>query len=106
MAISWVWILGLMAMIGIKFNIVNIIISTLIFGLGDDYSIFTLDGLMDRYKYRKDHTASVRAAVYVSVATVLIGLGALLLAKHPALRSIAAISVTGMLCMLVISQTL
>ncbi len=106
MAISWVWILGLMALLGIKFNIVNIIISTLIFGLGDDYSIFTLDGLMDRYTYRRDHTAGVRAAVYVSVATVLIGLGALLLAKHPALRSIAAISVTGMLCVLVISQTL
>jgi 1-acyl-sn-glycerol-3-phosphate acyltransferase len=106
MAISWVWILGLMALLGIKFNIVNIIISTLIFGLGDDYSIFTLDGLLERYKYKRDHTTGVRAAVYVSVATVLIGLGALLLAKHPALRSIAAISVTGMLCVLVISQTL
>ncbi len=106
MAISWVWILGLMAMLGIKFNIVNIIISTLIFGLGDDYSIFTLDGLRERYKYKRDHTDGVRAAVYVSVATVLIGLGALLLAKHPALRGIAAISITGMLCVLLVSQIL
>jgi 1-acyl-sn-glycerol-3-phosphate acyltransferase len=106
MAISWVWILGLMAMLGIKFNIVNIIISTLIFGLGDDYSIFTLDGLIDRYRNENDHTASVRSAVYVSVSMVLIGLGTLLLARHPALRSIAAISVTGMLCVLFISQTL
>lgn len=106
MAISWVWILGLMALLGIKFNIVNIIISTLIFGLGDDYSIFTLDGLMERHKYKRDHTAGVRAAVYVSVVTVLIGLGALLLARHPALRGIAAISITGMLCVLIVSQTL
>ncbi|MBS1629510.1 MAG: 1-acyl-sn-glycerol-3-phosphate acyltransferase [Bacteroidetes bacterium] len=106
MAISWVWILGLMAMLGIKFNIVNIIISTLIFGLGDDYSIFTLDGLMSRYKYGRDHTEGVRASVYVSVTTVLIGLGALLLARHPALRGIAAISITGMLCVLLVSQTL
>ena len=106
MVISWVWILGLMAMLGIRFNIVNIIISTLIFGLGDDYSIFTLNGLMERYRTRTDHRVSVRTAVYVSVATVLIGLGALLLARHPALRSIAAISVTGMLCVLLISQTL
>ncbi len=106
MVISWVWILGLMAMLGIQFNIVNIIISTLIFGLGDDYSIFTLNGLMERYRTRRDHTPSVRVAVYVSVATVLIGLGALLLAQHPALRSIAAISVTGMLCVLLVSQTL
>jgi 1-acyl-sn-glycerol-3-phosphate acyltransferase len=106
MAVSWVWILGIMALVGIKFNIVNIIISTLIFGLGDDYSIFTLDGLTAKWKTGKDPGISVRSAVYVSVTTVLIGLGVLLLAKHPALKSIAAISVTGMLCVLLISQTL
>lgn len=106
MAISWVWILGLMALLGLKFNIVNIIISTLIFGLGDDYSIFTLDGLIDRYKLGNKKLHSVRAAVYVSVVTVLIGLGVLLLAKHPALRSIAFISVTGIICVVFISQTL
>jgi len=106
MAISWIWILGLMAMLGLKFNIVNIIISTLIFGLGDDYSIFTLDGLMDRYKLGNKKLHSVRAAVYVSVVTVLIGLGVLLLAKHPALKSIAFISVTGIICVVFISQTL
>lgn len=106
MAISWVWILGLMAMLGLKFNIVNIIISTLIFGLGDDYTIFTLDGLIERYKLKTDKLHSVRAAVYVSVCTVLIGLGVLLLAKHPALRSIAFISVTGIICVVFISQTL
>lgn len=106
MAVSWVWILGIMALVGIKFNIVNIIISTLIFGLGDDYSIFTLDGLTAKWKTGKDPGVAVRSAVYVSVTTVLIGLGVLLLAKHPALRSIAAISVTGMVCVLVISQTL
>jgi 1-acyl-sn-glycerol-3-phosphate acyltransferase len=48
----------------------------------------------------------VRAAVYVSAVTVVIGLGVLLLAKHPALRSIAFISVTGLVCVLFISQTL
>ncbi|MBZ0099300.1 MAG: glycerol acyltransferase, partial [Taibaiella sp.] len=50
MAISWIWILGLMSLLGLKFNIVNIIISSLIFGLGDDYTIFTMDGLVERLK--------------------------------------------------------
>ena len=36
MFISWLWILGLMGLLGIKFNVINIIISTFIFGLGDD----------------------------------------------------------------------
>jgi len=106
MIVSWIWILGLMALIGLKFNIVNIIISSLIFGLGDDYAIFTMDGLVERHRTGSDKLKSVRAAVYVSVATVLVGLGVLLLAKHPALRSIAFISVTGLLCVLFISQTL
>lgn len=106
MVISWVWILGLMSLLGLKFNIVNIIISSLIFGLGDDYSIFTMDGLVERYRTGKNKLESVRAAVYVSVVTVIIGLGVLLLAKHPALRSIAFTSVTGLICVLFISQTL
>lgn len=106
MVISWIWILGLMSLLGLKFNIVNIIISSLIFGLGDDYAIFTMDGLVERYKYGRQKLTSVRAAVYVSALTVMIGLGVLLLAKHPALRSIAFISVTGLLCVLFISQTL
>lgn len=106
MIVSWVWILGLMGILGLKFNIVNIIISSLIFGLGDDYAIFTMDGLIQKYKTGKNKLTSVRAAVYVSVATVIIGLGVLLLAKHPALRSIAFISVTGLICVLFVSQTL
>lgn len=106
MIVSWIWILGLMALMGLKFNIVNIIISSLIFGLGDDYAIFTMDGLIEKYKTGSNKLLSVRAAVYVSVATVIIGLGVLLLAKHPALKSIAFISVTGLLCVLFISQTL
>jgi len=108
MVISWVWILGLMVLLGLKFNIVNIIISTLIFGLGDDYAIFTMDGLVEKYKKGGGGAKlqSVRSAVYVSVTTVLIGLGVLLLAKHPALKSIAFISVTGLLCVVFISQTL
>lgn len=106
MAISWIWILGLMSILGLQFNIVNIIISSLIFGLGDDYTIFTMDGLIERYKTGRQKLESTRAAVYVSVLTVVIGLGVLLLAKHPALRSIAFISVTGLTCVLFISQTL
>lgn len=106
MAISWIWILGLMSLLGLKFNIVNIIISSLIFGLGDDYAIFTMDGMVEKYKHGNHKLTSVRAAVYISAVTVVIGLGVLLLAKHPALRSIAFISVTGLVCVLFISQTL
>ena len=35
MLISWTIILGLMGILGIEFNIINIILSTFIFGIGD-----------------------------------------------------------------------
>lgn len=38
--ITWICALGIMAVFNIEFNILNIIISTFIFGLGLDYSIF------------------------------------------------------------------
>ncbi|MEI7501239.1 MAG: MMPL family transporter, partial [Bacteroidota bacterium] len=46
MVVSWIWILGLMGLFHVKFNLVNIILSTFIFGMGDDYCIFTMDGLL------------------------------------------------------------
>ncbi len=104
MFISWVWILGIMGLTGIEFNIINIIVSTLIFGLGDDYSIFIMDGMLQEYKTGKKNLSSFKSSIILSAVTTLTGLGVLIFARHPALRSIAVISVTGILCVVVISQ--
>lgn len=106
MAVSWVWITGIMSLLGLQFNVVNIVIATLLFGLGDDYSIFMMDGLMEKYKTGKNHIRSARSAVYLSVLTTIIGLGTLIFAQHPALRSIAAIAIVGLLCVVFIAQVL
>lgn len=105
MALGWIWILGICGLFGIPFNMVNILICTFIFGLGDDYCIFTSDGVLERYKTGKDHTRANRDAVILTGITTLLGTGALLFAEHPALRSIATLSVVGMLCILVIALT-
>lgn len=104
MFVGWVWILGIMGITGIEFNIINIIVSTLIFGLGDDYSIFIMDGMLQEYKTGKKNLSSFKSSIILSAVTTLTGLGVLIFAKHPALRSIAVISVTGILCVVVISQ--
>ena len=106
MLLSWVWILGIMAIVGIKFNIVNIIVSTLIFGLGDDYSLFVMDGLINQYKTGRKNLASYKSSIIISAITTIAGLGILIFAKHPALKSIAFISVTGILCVVLMSQVL
>jgi len=106
MVVTWICILGLMGLLHIEFNIINIIISTLIFGLGDDYSIFITDGLLEKYKYGKLKINSIKASIYLSAITTIIGLGILIFAKHPALRSIALVSVIGIFSILLVSQTL
>ena len=106
MFISWIWILGIMGILGITFNIVNIIISALIFGLGDDYSLFIMDGLLQEYKTGKQNLASYKSSILLSAITTVAGLGVLIFAKHPALRSIALIAIIGILCVVVIGQLL
>ena len=106
MFISWIWILGIMAIAGIQFNIINIIISALIFGLGDDYSLFIMDGLLQEYKTGRKNLSSFKSSIFLSAITTIAGLGVLIFAKHPALRSIALISIIGIVCVVIMSQIL
>lgn len=106
MFITWIWILGIMAIIGIQFNIVNVMVSTFIFGLGDDYSIFIMDGLQQEYKTGKKSLPSIRTSIFLSAVTTIAGLGVLIFSAHPAMRSIAAISIIGIVCVFVMSQTI
>lgn len=103
MFISWLWILGIMGILGLKFNIINIIISTFIFGLGDDYAIFIMDGLSQEYKLGKKNLNSYKTSIFLSVITTTIGIGVLIFAQHPALKSIAIITIIGMITVLFIS---
>jgi len=96
MAISWVWILGIMGMLGIKFNIVNIILATFIFGQGDDYTIFMTEGCVSEYVHGKPVLASYKNSIILSALIMFIGIGTLIFAKHPALHSLAEVTIVGM----------
>lgn len=97
MAVSWIWILGIMGLLGIKFNIVNIILATFIFGQGDDYTIFMTEGLSYELAYRKRLLGSYKSSIMVSALIMFIGIGTLVFAHHPALRSLGQVTVVGML---------
>ena len=106
MLISWVWILGIMSLLDVKFNIFSIIISAFIFGLGDDYSIFIMDGLLQKYKKGVNLLDSYKTAVFLSALTMFVGIGVLIFAKHPALRSIALLTIIGMISVVFLSYTI
>ena len=103
--LSWVWTLGVMGMAGIKFNIFNIIISSFITGLGIDYSIYIMQGLVQGFKSDNKSLLSYKTCILISVMISISGTGVLILAKHPALNSIALISIIGLLSVVLISYT-
>jgi len=73
---------GGMVWLGVEMNLFNVVASILIIGLGVDYGIF-----MVCHTQHEDDLASSRA-ILISGLTTLVGFGALVLARHPALHSI------------------
>ncbi len=106
MALSWFIILGIMALFGLQFNVVSIIISTFIFGTGDDFSIFITDGLLSEYRTGKKMLTEHKTAITFSAFTTIVGMGALFMAKHPSLLSVAQTSVIGMVAVVLIAFTI
>lgn len=96
MTVSWIWILGIMALLGIQFNLVNVILATFIFGQGDDYTIFVTEGCLYEYRHGKKMLASHKRSIALSALIMFIGIGSLIFTKHPALHSLAEVTIVGM----------
>ncbi|PHR13944.1 MAG: glycerol acyltransferase [Aequorivita sp.] len=92
---TWFLTLGIMGLFKIQFNIFNIIISTFIFGLGIDYSIFMTKGLLKELRTGEKVMVTHKTSIMLSVLTTILGVGVLVFAKHPALYSISIVSIIG-----------
>ena len=106
MAVSWIWILGIMGLTGVQFNVVNIILATFIFGQGDDYTIFMTEGCQYEYAYRKRMISSYKNGITISALIMFIGIGSLVLARHPALHSLAQVTIIGMFSVVLMAYLL
>lgn len=104
--LSWLWTLGLMGLFKIEINIFNIIISTFIFGLGIDYAIFITNGLIANYKEGNQSLAPYKLSILLSALTTIGAIGVLIFAQHPALKSIAMVSIFGISTVVFITYTL
>ena len=76
-----VWFVGIMSFLKIPLNVINVVASIVSTGVIVDY------GLGITYQYRHNLRTGTIIAVTISAATNVIGTGALLFAKHPALHS-------------------
>lgn len=104
--VTWVIVLALMDVFNIHFNIFNVMIATFIFGLGVDYSIFMTKALRKKYEFGSEELTTFRTSIILSVITTLLGIGALIFAKHPALKSIALVSILGIVTTALVSFVL
>lgn len=104
--LSWQWTIGLMGFFDVHFNIFNIIICTFIFGLGIDYSIFIMQGLINNHKYGGRKILPYKVSILLSFSTTLIGVGVLIFAQHPALKSIAIVTILGIVSVILITFTI
>lgn len=98
MLLSWVLIIAFMQLFGLQFNIVNIILATFIFGQGDDYTIFVVEGLLYERKHGKPMLNQYKQSVLLSAAVMLLTMGVLVFAQHPAMASLGAVTLIGMTC--------
>lgn len=97
MGLSWFVVQGVMGICGLQFNLINIIIATFIFGIGVDYSIFVMKGLIAQANGSDDKLLMYhKTAIFFSAFVLIVVLGSLLFATHPAIKSIGLSALIGM----------
>ena len=106
MVLSWVWIIAIMRLFGLQFNIVNIILATFIFGQGDDYTIFMVEGLLHERRTGQTILPQFRQSIILSALIMLIGIGILVFAVHPAMHSLGVVTLIGMTVVLLMAVTI
>jgi predicted RND superfamily exporter protein len=107
MSMSWYIVLGVMAMLGLSFNLINIVIATFIFGIGVDYSIFVMEGLLaDFHGLDTKRLMYHKTAIFLSALVLMISVSSLIFARHPALESIGVTTLIGMTSTMLITFSL
>ena len=98
--LSWLTVLGAMVIFDVRFNLINIIISTFIFGIGVDYSIFVINGLTGRDSRL---LAYHKTAIFFSAVILIVTVSSMLIAVHPAIRSVGFSTLIGLLSAVILS---
>lgn len=103
MLLSWVFIFGLMQVFHLQFNLVNVILATFIFGQGDDYTIFVVEGLRNEQLYGKRLLNQFKQSIILSSLVMLLAIGVLVFTKHPAMHSLGMVTLIGMVVVVIMA---
>ena len=107
MFLSWYALQGFMALFGLEFNLINIVIATFVFGIGVDYSIFVMEGLLQEARTgEKTRLEYHKVAIFFSALILIIVVGSLVFARHPAISSTGRITLIGMVFTILMTYSL
>ena len=98
--LSWLIVLGAMVIFDVNFNLINIIISTFIFGIGVDYSIFVINGLIGKEERLLNYH---KTAIFFSAVILTVTVSSMLIAVHPAIKSVGFSTLIGLLSAVILS---
>ena len=98
--LSWLIVLGAMVIFDMNFNLINIIISTFIFGIGVDYSIFVINGLIGKEERLLNYH---KTAIFFSAVILTVTVSSMLIAVHPAIKSVGFSTLIGLLSAVILS---
>jgi hypothetical protein len=99
LALAIVWLLGIMGLLGLQFNLANLVALPLIIGIG------TTSGIHMVHRYRQEGCMFEAAsgtghAVFLSLLTTVCGFGSICISRHHGLRSLGLVLTIGVLACL------
>lgn len=97
---------GILYFLGLELNIFSTVVCTLVFGVGDDFSIFLTQAMQKEHTNGKNELPTYRTSIILAVFTTILSIGSLIFAKHPALHSLALVALIGMFSVIIITSTL
>ena len=104
------WMLGLMAVLGLKANFMNIFVSTMIIGIGVDYGLHMIHRFREiEAGETRDLETSLREtgkAIVAAALSTVVGFGSMSFSHYPGLRTTGYVAIMGALATAFVSISL
>ncbi|HXG58496.1 MAG TPA: MMPL family transporter [Thermoanaerobaculia bacterium] len=89
--------MGLMALLGLEFNFMNVFVGLMLVGVATDYAVYMLHRYIEDPPSYHDSAVETSKAVVMAALTTIVGYGSFALSHYPGLRSIGYASTFGIL---------
>jgi predicted RND superfamily exporter protein len=95
-AMASLWTLGIMGFLGIHLNFMNLVVFTMVLGIGVDYGVHILHrGLQSPSGQLEPELREVNRGIVLAGLTTLAGFGSLVFSSYPGLQSMGAVALMG-----------